>query len=242
MAVSRPEAFRKIAGTTSVTATLPSLLDAIARCRICVDTPSGRPLPHAPRPVLRVSAGARLLIAGQAPGTKVHASGTPFTDRSGDRLRDWLGLDEQTFYDRERVAIVPMGFCFPGQDAKGADLPPRPECARTWHPRVMAELPAVDLVIALGRPAQSFHMARLGLSGHLAPTLTGTVAGWRQVVAARTRPSIIPLPHPSWRNSGWLARNPWFDADLLPVLRARVAAVLAAAPSQAPAGAPHLAP
>jgi uracil-DNA glycosylase len=191
-------------------------------CRACVERPRGAPLPHAPRPVLRGSSTARILIAGQAPGTRVHASGRPFTDPSGDRLRAWLGVADDVFYDERRVAIVPMGFCFPGQDAKGGDLPPRPECRALWHDRIMAALPAVDVIVAVGAHAQAYHLARLGLAHLARPTLSETVAEWRAIHAAGA-PRLFALPHPSWRNSGWLKRNPWFETELLPVLRAEVA-------------------
>lgn len=198
---------------------LETLSAAIRACRICVQAPLGAPLPHAPNPVFRVSAGARILVASQAPGTKVHLSGLPFTDASGDRLRGWMGVDRGTFYDATRIAIIPMGFCFPGQDARGADLPPRRECALNWHDRLFAALPMFDLVLAIGRPAQIYHLRRLGL-GHLAgQSLTATVAGWREVRSAGgTR--LYVLPHPSWRNTGWLKRNSWFETQLLPDLRA----------------------
>ncbi len=154
---------------------------------------------------------------------RVHASGKPFTDPSGDRLRDWMGVDAATFYDRSRIAVVPMGFCFPGHDAKGGDLPPRRECRLAWHDRLMATMPQVDLLLAIGAPAQAYHLGRLGLSGLIQPTLSATVASWRDIVAASPGPRVFVLPHPSWRNSGWLKRNPWFASDLLPVLRSEVA-------------------
>lgn len=201
---------------------LDALFAEIRDCRVCVDHPIGMPLPHTPRPVVRGAATARILIAGQAPGTRVHASGKPFTDPSGDRLRSWMGIDEDTFYDEARIAIVPMGFCFPGHDAKGGDLPPRRECAPLWRARVMAELPAVRLVLAVGLYAQNWHLGGRARSG-----LTETVSSWRAILDGGNAPAVIPLPHPSWRNSGWLKRHPWFEAELLPVLRARVAAELA---------------
>lgn len=209
---------------------LDTLLARIRACRVCVETPRGAPLPHAPRPVLRVSATARILVASQAPGTKVHASGRPFTDASGDRLRAWMGVSADEFYDVARIAIAPMGFCFPGQDAKGADLPPRRECVATWHDQLFAALPAFRLVLAVGRPAQAYHLKRLGL-GHLTgSSLTATVARWRTVRAEGRRlprPVILyPLPHPSWRNTGWLKRNPFFEAELLPELKADIARLL----------------
>jgi uracil-DNA glycosylase len=201
---------------------LDALFGEIRGCRICVDHPIGKPLPHVPRPVIRGDATARILIAGQAPGTRVHASGKPFTDPSGDRLRDWMGLDEAAFYDEARIAIVPMGFCFPGLDAKGGDLPPRRECAPAWRDRVMAQLPAVKLVLAVGLYAQRWHLGQSVRKG-----LTETVSDWRAILEERSGPAILPLPHPSWRNSGWLKRNPWFEDELLPVLRARISAALA---------------
>lgn len=195
---------------------LTKLSARMRACRICVETPKGRPLPHAPRPVFRASSTAKLLIAGQAPGTRVHASGRPFTDPSGVRLRQWLGMDETLFYDEREVALVPMGFCFPGQDAKGGDLPPRPECAPAWRATLLAHLKNVELIVCLGRPAQLWHLGELA-----GADLTGAVTNWRQAYALT--PRILPLPHPSWRNNAWLNRNPWFAEELLPVLRQDVA-------------------
>ncbi|WP_376988265.1 uracil-DNA glycosylase family protein [Bosea sp. R86505] len=198
---------------------LEALLAELRACRICRDAPlRGRPLPHEPRPVIQASATARLCIAGQAPGTRVHASGQPFTDPSGVRLRGWLGLDESRFYDAAKVAIVPMGHCFPGLDAKGGDRPPRSECAPVWRERVFAALPAVELVLAIGRHAQLWHLREVA-----AGTLSETVADWRTIWARPDRPRILPLPHPSWRNNAWLRRNPWFEVELVPVLREEVA-------------------
>lgn len=164
--------------------------------------------------MVRLSNRARVLIAGQAPGTKVHASGMPFDDRSGDRLRDWLGLSREEFYDVCRVAILPMGFCFPGQDARGGDLPPRRECAPAWREQAMRRLPRVDLVLAIGLHAQSWHLGK-----RRRESLTETVKQWRTILGGRAEPMTLPLPHPSWRNTGWLKRNPWFETDLLPDLR-----------------------
>ena len=198
-------------------AELESVLAAIRACRHCAETPQGKPLPHEPRPVLRASRTARLAVCSQAPGTKVHQSGTPFTDASGDRLRDWMGVTPQEFYDEARVAIVPMGFCFPGQDDKGADLPPRKECARLWHERLFAALPQIELLLAVGSYAQNFHLrAAAGAS------LQETMLAWRKHLKRTTRPRVLPLPHPSWRNNAWLRDNPWFEAELLPVLRREV--------------------
>ena len=195
-----------------------SLMEEIRGCRICVERPSGRPLPHEPRPVLRVSGTATICIVGQAPGTRVHASGTPFTDPSGDRLRAWMGVDSETFYDASRIAIVPMGFCFPGHDRHGGDLPPRKECAPTWREQLFAMLPQIRLVLAVGSYAHVWH---LGVMAR--PTLTETVTAWRDIVAATNAPTIVPFPHPSWRNNAWIKRNPWFEAELLPYVRAAVA-------------------
>ena len=203
----------------SLSPDLESLWADIRACRICRDEPIGKPLPHEPRPVVRPSSVARILIAGQAPGTRVHASGIPFDDRSGDRLRDWLGVTADEFYDMDRFAIVPMGFCFPGLDAKGGDLPPRRECAPAWRAGLMATMPQVDLVLAIGIYAQGWHMADARKR-----SLTETVAGWRDLLDRPGEPKVLPLPHPSWRNTGWLKRNSWFEAELLPRLRAEVAA------------------
>jgi uracil-DNA glycosylase len=194
-----------------LSASFAGLLRDIRACRICADH-----LPHGPRPVLRARASSRILIAGQAPGTRVHESGVPFTDPSGDRLRDWLGVDEKTFYDEARIAIVPMGFCFPGLDDKGGDLPPRKECAPAWRDKLMAGLGRVELTLLVGTYAQAWH-----LKDARRKTLTETVAAWRDY-----GPKIIPLPHPSWRNNAWVKKNPWFEAELLPHLRRRVARVL----------------
>lgn len=188
--------------------TFEKLLEEIRQCRICEAA-----LPLGPRPVVRGRSSARLLIIGQAPGTRVHASGVPWDDRSGERLRQWLGLDKAAFYDESRIAIVPMGFCYPGIDPRGGDHPPRPECAPLWHDRVLARLPAVELVLLIGSYAQKRY-----LGAARARTMSATVAAWRDHL-----PRYLPLPHPSWRNTAWLARNPWFEAELVPQLRQRVA-------------------
>jgi uracil-DNA glycosylase len=186
----------------------------IGRCRQCAPAFAATATAHVPRPVVWFRPGARILIAGQAPGARVHASGRPFTDRSGDRLRDWMGVTEAAFYDRARVAIVPMAFCFPGYDARGSDLPPPPVCAVTWRDRVLAALGPVALTLLVGGAAIRWHLGQRDV--------TAAVAYWR-APAAR---GVFPLPHPSWRNTGWLNRNPWFAADLLPALRARVREVM----------------
>ncbi|MGB3811410.1 MAG: uracil-DNA glycosylase family protein [Parvibaculum sp.] len=196
---------------------LDKLTAEIRACRLCLEQPVGAPLPHQPRPVLRVSSTARVCIAGQAPGTRVHASGMPFTDRSGDRLRDWMGVTSEEFYDVTKVAIVPMGFCFPGQDAKGGDLPPRRECAPRWHGDLFSLMPQIELTLLVGQYAQDWH-----LGARARKNLTETVAAWRDY-----GPGAIPLPHPSWRNNGWIRKNPWFETELLPVLRARVRELVA---------------
>jgi uracil-DNA glycosylase len=202
---------------------LDDLLRDIRACRICRDAPlSGRPLPHEPRPVLRPSATARLAICSQAPGTRVHASGTPFTDPSGDRLRAWLGVSSEEFYDQARVAIVPMGFCFPGHDASGGDLPPRRECAAAWHGRVFAAMPQLELILLVGSYAQRWHLGEAGKGRSMADT----VGRWRDLLAARDRPRYVALPHPSWRNNAWLTANPWFERDLLPAVRREVRRLL----------------
>jgi uracil-DNA glycosylase len=197
---------------------LDRLLASIRACRHCVEAPDRQPLPHEPRPVLRVSRTARLGVCSQAPGTRVHASGIPFTDASGDRLRDWMGVSPQEFYDERRVAIIPMGFCFPGQDANGGDLPPRGECAKLWHPSLFARLPQLELVLSVGSYSQRWH-----LGDAAGDSLQATMRDWRQHLRQRR---VLPLPHPSWRNNGWLKRNPWFEEELLPVLRREVRSLL----------------
>ncbi len=160
---------------------------------------------------------ARILIAGQAPGLRVHETGLPFNDRSGDRLRDWLGVTREEFYDPALFAIVPMGFCFPGYDAKGGDLPPRRECAPAWRARLVASMPQVTLVLTIGQYAQAWH-----LGARREKSLTATVANWRTIFESGEGVRHLPLPHPSWRNTGWLRKNPWFEAELLPVLRREI--------------------
>lgn len=188
----------------------------LARCRICADRFAATETGHSPRPVVWFRDSARILIASQAPGLRVHEAGTPFWDRSGVRLRDWMGVDEATFYDRDRIAIVPMAFCFPGYDAKGSDLPPPKICAATWRGRILEQLGDMRLTLLIGGYAQSWHLPN-------APKgVTETVAAWRDFL-----PKTLPLPHPSWRNTAWLRKNPWFERDLLPVLRNRVAEALA---------------
>ena len=193
------------------TDSLTSLLAEIRACQLCVAH-----LQDGPRPVLQASTSSRLLIVSQAPGRKVHTTGIPFNDVSGDRLRHWLGVDRETFYDAKRIAIVPMGFCFPGSGRSG-DLPPRPECAPAWHPRLLPLLKQVQLTLAIGQYAQA------GVLGEQrGVSLTETMQAWRKHLAH----GVLPLPHPSPRNQLWLKRNPWFEAELLPVLRERIKHVL----------------
>ena len=183
--------------------TLDEVAAEARACTRCADLPLG------PRPILRVSATARLLIASQAPGTKVHASGTPWTDASGHRLRAWLGLTPEEFYDEARVAILPTGLCYPGRLPRGGDSPPRPECAKLWHPRLLPLMPAIRLTLLVGGYAQA---AALGPGG-----MTERVRRWREHLPRR-----FPLPHPSWRTGHWERRNPWFTEEVLPALRVEV--------------------
>jgi uracil-DNA glycosylase len=190
---------------------LDRLLRDARACRVCeADLPLG------PRPVLRAGVGARLMIIGQAPGTRVHETGIPWNDPSGERLRQWLDLDRSRFYDQNKIAIVPMGFCYPGREPKGGDKPPRPECAPLWHPPLHAALQQVGLTLLVGLYAQRHY-----LGPRRKASLTATVRAWQDYL-----PETLPLPHPSWRNTAWLKRNPWFEAELVPDLRARVAALL----------------
>lgn len=200
---------------------LVEVVAAIRACRRCVEAPLGRPLAHEPRPVLRVSPTARIAVAGQAPGTRVHQSGVPFTDPSGDRLRDWMGVSLAEFYDANRIAIVPMGFCFPGLDANGGDLPPRRECAPLWRDRLLARLPNLELLLLVGQYAHRWHLPRPLLGG-----VTEVVARHEEAWSVSTQPRLLPLPHPSWRNNHWIKMNPWFEADVLPRLRRKVRELL----------------
>ena len=191
--------------------TLDNLLAELRGCRVCAAH-----LPLGPRPVMRGQPSARLLIISQAPGTRVHETGLSFNDRSGDRLRDWLGIDQTTFYDERRVAIMPMGFCYPGRDAKGGDLPPRPECAPLWHARVLAHWSAVELTLLVGSYAIDYYLPQAKRQ-----SMTETVRAWRDAPTG-----ILPLPHPSWRTTFWAEKNPWFRRRLVPELRRRVAALV----------------
>jgi uracil-DNA glycosylase len=205
-------------------AALDEIAEEIRACRLCRDAPRyGAPLPHEPRPAFQASNAARLCIAGQAPGVRVHASGRPFTDPSGVRLRQWLGIGEEIFYDPLKVAIVSMGFCFPGLNPKGGDLPPRRECAETWRERLFDRLPNLELILLVGQYAQKWHLGATFVAGGL----TETVGRWRDVYRSGDRPRLMPMPHPSWRNNAWLTRNPWFEFELLPALRVDVARIVA---------------
>jgi uracil-DNA glycosylase len=196
---------------------LDRLLTDVRACRVCAEF-----LPLGPRPVVCVGPKARILIVGQAPGTRVHASGIPWDDASGNRLRTWMGVDAATFYDESQFAIIPMGFCYPGR-GNGGDNPPRPECAPLWMDRLLKELPAVELTLLVGLYAQ-----RHFLGTRRKATLTETVTAWKEYA-----PAYIPLPHPSPRNQAWFKRNAWFESDVLPVLRNRVASLTAPGPEHA---------
>ena len=190
---------------------LNGLLTEVRGCAACATE-----LPLGPRPVLQLGRKARLVIAGQAPGVRVHETGVPFNDPSGDRLRDWLGIDRATFYDAQRVALLPMAFCYPGT-GKSGDVPPPPRCARLWRERLLAQLDDARLTLVIGQYAIAWHLGK-----ERKRTLTATVAAWADYGEA-----IMPLPHPSPRNNIWLKRNPWFEAEVLPTLRRRVSRALA---------------
>lgn len=195
-----------------------SLEREIKACRICVEEPIGKALPHKPNPVLVLSQSAKIAICGQAPGNKVNISGKPFTDPSGDRLRSWLGVSNEVFYDPDKFAIIPMGFCFPGNDEKGGDLPPRKECKAKWHDLVFSTMPQIELLLLVGGYAQKHHLGK-----QMQKTLTQTVFQWRDYFEDGALKKMV-LPHPSWRNTGWIKKNPWFETDLLPVLKEEVGA------------------
>jgi uracil-DNA glycosylase len=201
--------FKRLCGSaplTDASAALERLLAEVHACRLCAAH-----LPLGPRPIVQIGRGARLLIASQAPGRRAHLSGVPFDDRSGEVLRGWLGLDRASFYDPERVAILPTGFCYPGR-GPGGDLPPRPECAPRWHAGLLAAMPELRLTLLIGRHAQAHH-----LGARARPTLTATVRAFADYL-----PAIFPLPHPSPRNGPWLLANPWFATEVLPALRREV--------------------
>lgn len=193
---------------------MSDMRDDLRACSLCAARFAATATGHAPRPVVWFAPGARILIAGQAPGLRVHEAGKPFWDASGNRLRDWLGLDEAQFYDLSKVAVIPMAFCFPGYDAKGSDLPPPPICARTWRAKALEVVPDIRLTVLIGGHAMRYHLPGFR-------TVRQAVADWRN-----HPPGVFALPHPSWRNTGWLKKNPWFEAEVLPRLRAAVAEVL----------------
>lgn len=193
------------------TGNLERLLAHIRACRICEAA-----LPLGPRPVVRAETTARVMIIGQAPGTRVHESGIPWDDRSGERLRSWLGVPAETFYDAARIAIMPMGFCYPGRDPRGGDNPPRPECAPEWHARLLKRLPEVELTLLVGGYAQAHYLGKSRQK-----TMTETVRNWRDYV-----PHFMPTPHPSWRTTHWLDKNPWFEAEVVPEIRRRLVSLL----------------
>jgi uracil-DNA glycosylase len=187
---------------------LAAVMREVRACRLCAAE-----LPLGPRPVVRGRGTARLLIISQAPGTRVHETGLSFNDRSGDRLRQWMGIDRDTFYDEDRIAVMPMGLCYPGRLERGGDRPPLPRCAPTWHQRLLRHWPNIELTLLVGSYAIDFY-----LEGRKQRTMAETVAAWREYL-----PGFLPLPHPSWRTVAWERRNPWFQAELVPVLRTRVA-------------------
>jgi uracil-DNA glycosylase len=191
---------------------LDEVIADIRACRACVEE-----LPHEPRPVVHVFPQTRLLICGQAPGRRVHESGLPFTDASGDRLRDWLGVDSDTFYGDPRIGVAAMAFCFPGTNPRGGDFPPPARCASLWRSRLLEQLPKVELTLLVGSYAIAWK-----LGPRARPTMTETVARWRDYL-----PDVLPLPHPSWRNTAWLKREPWFEAEVVPYLRRRVGEIMA---------------
>ena len=198
---------------------LAPLLEELRACGHCASRFAATVTAHAPNPVFQIAPGARLCVAGQAPGLRAHGAGKPFADPSGIRLRTWLGVDEATFYDPARFAIVPMAFCFPGYDAKKHDLPPPPDCARLWRARLFAALPAIETLVLVGKAAIAWHLPALR-SHPLAEIVGG--GPYRDGAGRR----LIPLPHPSWRNNAWLKKHPWFETDTLPALRAAIAPLL----------------
>lgn len=187
------------------------LLRDIRACKLCEEL-----LPLGAKPIVRASSNCRLLIIGQAPGNRVHQTEIPFNDPSGDRLRAWLNIDRAAFYDDSRIAIIPMGFCYPGKNPKGGDNPPRPECAQHWHKKIMENLPFIEFTLLVGRYSQLHYLGKKAKSSG-----TETILAWKEYL-----PKFLPLPHPSWRNNAWLKKNPWFDKEILPYLRERVDEIL----------------
>lgn len=191
-----------------------NIFTRLSGCDLCRDAFARTETHHEPRPVVQGRSTARILIAGQAPGMRVYQSGMPFDDASGDRLRDWMGISRDVFYDADLIAIVPMAFCFPGYDKKGADLPPPPICARTWRKRVLSEFTKIEVTLLVGAHAQKWHL-------NDTRPVSERVAAWRDCGE-----DVFPLPHPSWRNTSWIRKNPWFEGDVLPILRERIKEVL----------------
>ena len=190
---------------------LHDLLKEVRACQICAPD-----LPLGPRPTVVAKSSAKIMIIGQAPGTKVHETGIPWNDPSGDRLRNWLSVTREIFYDGSKIAIMPMGFCYPGRLERGGDNPPRPECAPAWHEKILAGLPDIELTLLVGMYAQKYYLAEQNKK-----TLTETVRHWQEFA-----PAMIPTPHPSWRTTAWLKKNLWFEAELLPVLQQKVRKLL----------------
>ena len=190
---------------------LKILLGEISDCRLCEEY-----LPLGPRPVVQASSRAKILIVGQAPGRKVHETGIPFNDPSGDRLRDWMGIDKALFYNDSKIALVPMGFCYPGT-GKSGDLPPRPECAEAWREQLLKLLPKIELTLVIGQYAQKYHLANVQKK-----TLTETVKAWKEY----WKNGLLPLPHPSPRNNIWLRKNAWFEKTILPALKSKVQKII----------------
>jgi uracil-DNA glycosylase len=204
----------KIIVTPDTSRAFAKALADVRACRLCAAE-----LPFEPRPVVHARPEARLLVLSQAPGTRVHETGLSFNDRSGDRLREWLGITREEFYGNPRFGVMGMGFCYPGRDAHGGDKPPLKICAPTWHPVLRPLLPQVELSLLVGQYAQAFYLGR-----RRKPSMTETVRAWRDYM-----PEFLPLPHPSWRNIFWLKQNPWFERDVLPELRRHVKRLLAPA-------------
>lgn len=194
-----------------MTQKLKNLLVEIRNCTLCEDH-----LRLGARPVVRADSKARILVVGQAPGRKVHETGIPFNDPSGERLRDWMGIDSDLFYNESKIAILPMGFCFPGT-GKSGDLPPRPECAEAWREKLLSNLPKIELTLVIGKYAQDYHLGALQKKN-----LTETVSSWKEY----RRKKLLPLPHPSPRNNIWLKKNPWFEKEVLPALKSKVRKIL----------------
>jgi uracil-DNA glycosylase len=187
--------------------TYENLIEKVRACQLCAGE-----LPLGPRPIVRGNLSAKILIIGQAPGVRVHASGVPWDDKSGERLRAWINLSTNTFYDEDKIAIMPMGFCYPGRASNGGDLPPRSECAPQWHDQILSQMPQVELTLLVGKYAQNYYLGK-----KVAKTMTETIRTWKDFGT-----SVIPTPHPSWRVVFWLKKNPWFEDDVLPNLRSCV--------------------